>query len=379
MKLTANIKLNPTPEQHAVLKKTLEVSNQACNAISKIAWDKKQFGQFNLHKIVYHDIKNRFSLSAQMTVRCIAKVADAYKLDKKTQRTFKQYSAQPYDDRIFRLMADDLVSIWALDGRQKIPFQCGDYQRELLKTRKGEVDLMLIKGIFYLACTCDVDEDTLINPEDILGIDLGVVNIAVDSKGNCYSGKAVEKYRKRISKQRQQLQKIGSRSAKRKLKEISRRQADFQKDVNHCISKTIVTEAKRSCLSIALEDLKGIRKGIKARKSGRARLHNWGFHQLKSFIGYKAKRFGIPVIFVDPKYTSQTCPECGFVSRKNRPGRDIFRCCSCGFSQPADNVAALNIRAKAFVNKPMVTGTYVDNFMHTISSSYKPTALADGI
>ena len=47
MKLTANIKLNPTPEQHAVLKRTLEVSNQACNAISKIAWDKKQFGQFN--------------------------------------------------------------------------------------------------------------------------------------------------------------------------------------------------------------------------------------------------------------------------------------------------------------------------------------------
>jgi len=378
MKLTANIKLSPTPEQYEVLKKTLETANQACNTISQTAWDNRQFGQFNLHKLVYHEIKNSFNLSAQMTVRCIAKVADAYKLDKKTPRTFKQHSAQPYDDRIFRLMSDDRVSIWTLDGRQKIPFQCGEYQRELFKTRKGEVDLMLIKGIFYLACTCDVDEDTLINPEDVLGIDLGVINIAVDSNGNCYSGKAVEKYRKRMARQRQQLQKIGSRSAKRKLKKISGKQAKFQKDVNHCISKTIVTEAKRSCLSIALEDLKGIRKGIKARKSGRARLHNWGFYQLKSFIEYKAKRFGIPVIFVDPKYTSQTCPECGSVNRKNRPDRDTFRCCSCGFSQPADNVAALNIRAKALVNEPMVTGTYVGSLLHTISSSYKPPALAGG-
>ena len=378
MKLTANIKLNPTPKQYEFLKQTLDISNQACNFISQVAWENKKFGQFELHKLVYYDIKSRFSLSAQMTVRCIAKVADAYKIDKKIQRTFKQYSAQPYDDRIFRLMADDIVSIWTLEGRQKVPFQCGDYQRKLLETRKGEVDLMFIKGGFYIACTCDIDEDDLINPEDVLGIDLGVVNIAVDSKGICYSGKAVEKYRKRMARQRQQLQKIGSRSAKRKLRKISRKQARHQKDVNHCISKTIVTEAKRSRLAIALENLKGIRKGIKARKSGRARLHNWGFYQLKSFIEYKAKRLGVPVIFVDPKHTSQTCPECGSVSRKNRPDRDTFKCCSCGFSQPADNVAALNIRAKAIVNSPMVAETYVDKFVHTISSSYKSSALADG-
>lgn len=367
MKLTANIKLNPSPEQHEALKKTLKVSNRACNAISKIAWDNKQFGQYYLHKLVYYDIKTKFNLSAQVTVRSIAKVADAYKLDKKTQRIFKQYSAQPYDDRIFRMMSDDMVSIWTLDGRQKIPFQCGDYQRKLLKTRKGEVDLMLIKGIFYIACTCDIDEDDLLNPEDILGIDLGIVNLAVDSKGNCYSGKKVEKYRKRMARQRQQLQKIGTRSAKRKLKKISRKQNRYQKDVNHCISKTIVTEAKRSRLAIALENLKGIRKGVKARKPGRARLHNWGFYQLKSFIEYKAKRFGIPVVFVDPKYTSQTCPECGTVSKKNRPDRDTFRCCSCGFSRPADNVAALNIRALAFVNEPMVTGMCVNNSLHTFN------------
>lgn len=359
MKLTANIKLNSNPDQFDTLKSTLKVCNDACNWISKQAWDNRVFGQYNLHKIAYYQVKDKYNLSAQMVVRCIAKVADAYKLDTKTQRTFKQYSAQPYDDRIFRLMADDKVSIWTFNGREKIPFQCGDYQRELLKIRKGEVDLMLIQGIFYLACTCEIDEDSLINPVDVLGIDLGIINIAVDSKGNCYSGKAVEKYRKRMTRQRQQLQKIGTRSAKRKLKKTSHKQSKYQKNVNHCISKAIVTEAKRSCFSIALENLKGIRKGIKARKSERARLHNWGFYQLRQFIEYKAQRFGIPVIFVDPKYTSQTCPECDNISKKNRSNRDSFKCCSCGFSQPADNVAALNIRAKALVNEPMVMETCV--------------------
>lgn len=168
MKLTANIKLDTNIDQFNALKTTLEASNVACNWISGQAWDKRVFGQYNLHKFVYHETKEKFGLSAQMVVRSIAKVADAYKLDKKTIRKFKKHSAQPFDDRIFRMMADDRISIWTLDGRQKIPFQAGDYQRKLLETRKGEVDLMLIQGIFYLACVCSVDEDALINPQDIV-------------------------------------------------------------------------------------------------------------------------------------------------------------------------------------------------------------------
>lgn len=359
MKLTANIKLNTTPEQHTTLKETLERANQACNAISQVAWDQQIFGQYKLHKLVYFDIKEQFNLTAQMIVRCIAKVADAYKIDKKTIRRFKKHGAQPYDDRILRIMKDDIVSIWALGGRLKVPFQCGDHQRTLLATRKGEVDLMLIKGVFYLACVCDVDEDDIIDPQDILGVDLGIVNIAVDSTGKHFTGKKVEVYRKKMHNRKKNIQKKGTRSAKRKLKKISGKLARYQKDTNHCISKTIVSKAKRLCSSIALENLTGIRKDIKARKSGRARLSNWGFHQLGEFVKYKAQRAGIPIHLVDPRYTSQTCPECGHVDRKNRPTRDSFICKSCGFSLPADYIAALNIRAKALVSEPMVTSCRV--------------------
>src|SRR5690606_37816735 len=48
-----------------------------------------------------------------------------------------------------------------------------------------------------------------------------------------------------------------------------------------------------------------------------ARLSNWGFHQLRSFVSYKAALLGVPVLLVDPRNTSRTCPECGHVAKEN--------------------------------------------------------------
>ena len=89
MKLVANLKLTPTPEQHAALLDTLKMSNRACTWLAKEAWETQTFGQFALHKLTYGRCRDPFGLAAQMTVRCIAKVADAYKLDRKTRRRFQ--------------------------------------------------------------------------------------------------------------------------------------------------------------------------------------------------------------------------------------------------------------------------------------------------
>jgi putative transposase len=126
MKLVANIKLHPTAEQHAILLNTLETANAACTWIAGQAWTSKIFGQFQLHKLAYATCRARFKLSAQMVVRCIAKVADAYTLDRKTRRRFRKHAAQPYDDRIFRCRSDTEISLWTLAGRLTIPYQCGE-------------------------------------------------------------------------------------------------------------------------------------------------------------------------------------------------------------------------------------------------------------
>ena len=147
MKLTAQLKLQPTPEQSNALKRTLETANAACNAISDVAWNTRTFGKFALQTRCYQDVRATFSLSAQMVVRAIAKVGDAYKLDKETQRTFRPLASIAYDDRIRSFaLPDSSISIWTLNGRQSIPFVCGDRQRQMLQTRQGESDLLFHRG-----------------------------------------------------------------------------------------------------------------------------------------------------------------------------------------------------------------------------------------
>lgn len=354
MKLTSNIKLQCSKEQHQKLLDTLITCNNACNYVSEFAFENKIFNQFKLHKAVYYVIREKFKLSAQMTVRCIAKVAHSYKLSKKTQTKFKKYSGQPFDSRIFRFMKNDIVSITTLTGREQIPFQCGEYQRQLLPTQKGEVDLLYIKKQFYIACPCDVTEEQIQEAKGVLGVDLGIVNIAVDSEGTFYSGRDVEIYRKKMLNRRKNLQKKGTKIAKRKLKAISKKQQRFQRDKNHCISKAIVEKAKRLRYSIKLENLQGIRDRIKANKSTRSKIANWGFYQLKSFIEYKAKIKGVLVEFIDSTNTSNTCPKCQYISKSNRRTQAIFKCKQCSFEANADLVASWNIRDKAVVNRPMV-------------------------
>jgi predicted transposase len=198
MKLIAQVKLLPTKEQHNALVDTLSTTNEACNYISQHAWDTRTFRQYDIHKAVYYEVRSRFSLSAQMTVRAIAKVADAYKLDKKTQRIFKTTGGVAYDDRILSYnLSRSTVSIWTTAGRLTIPFTCGERQKELLKTQRGESDLILFKGNFYLLATCDIDEPTPKDVERVLGIDLGIVNIATTSDGDTFAGNAINNVRHR--------------------------------------------------------------------------------------------------------------------------------------------------------------------------------------
>ena len=106
VKLIAQVKLNPTKAQAKLLKQTIEQANATCDAISKLAFHSQTFGQYAIHQAYYAQIRESSGLSAQIVVRCIAKVADAYKLDKKTQRKFKPLGAIAYDDRILTWKTD---------------------------------------------------------------------------------------------------------------------------------------------------------------------------------------------------------------------------------------------------------------------------------
>jgi len=353
MRLTIQLKLQPTPAQADALRRTLVRANAACASISTIAWEAKTFRQFAIHKLCYKGVRETFDLAAQLTVRCISKVADAYKLDTKRLRTFSPLGAIAYDDRILYFnRAEPEISIWTLDGRQTMRFLCGERQRALLQTRRGETDLALVNGAWYLFAVCEVETPEPIDVEGVLGIDMGVTNIAVDSDGEIHSGKATKNIRYRHRSLRNKLQRKRTHGARRRLKQLAGQEYRFATWVNHNLSKRIVAKAEGTKRAIALEDLTHIRTRVTARRSQRATLHSWAFLQLRLFIVYKAALAGVPVHFVDPRNTSRTCPKCGCIDKKNRKTQASFICTRCGFAGLADVIAAGTIASRAPVSAP---------------------------
>jgi IS605 OrfB family transposase len=244
------------------------------------------------------------------------------------------------------------VSIWSTAGRLKgVAFTGHAEQLAVLAGhRQGESDLLFRDGKWFLIATCETPEKSLnTHPAGFLGADLGIVNIAATSDGERHCGRRINRKRESDRKLRRKLQKKNTKSAKRRAKKHAGKEARRNKDINHKISKRIVAEAERTGRGIALETLTGIRERARLRKPQRTTLHSWPFAQLGSFIVYKAKRAGVPVVYVDPAYTSQECSKCHHIERGNRPAQARFACRSCGFVEHADHNSSHNIAHRGWM------------------------------
>jgi IS605 OrfB family transposase len=366
MQQTMVIKLAPEPTQHASLLRTLETFNAACNDIAATAFAEQCANKIELQKLVYYDIRQRFGLSAQMTIRAIGKVAEAYKRDRKIQPRFRLHGAMTYDERILSFPRVDRVSLLTQDGRAEMSFRFGAYQQARWDRVRGQADLLYRHGTFYLAVTVDAPEAAPSEPAEYVGVDLGIITLAATSDGELLNHTTGSKHAHvnevcaRYSCFRAKLQKKGTKSAKRLLKMRSGRERRFCRDVNHCLSKAIVSTAQGTGRGVALEDLKYIRERIRVRgtvnRRNRRVQHSWAFAQLRSFIAYKAQVAGVRVVLVDPAYTSHTCSRCGQCERGNRVSQAKFLCRRCGFSCHADVNAAENIRRAAVIPPDAAVG-----------------------
>jgi IS605 OrfB family transposase len=257
----------------------------------------------------------------------------------------------------------DRVSLLTLSGRVLVPFVLGKYQSEQFTHAKGQADLVLRHdGKWFLLVAVDVPEAASIPTTDFLGVDFGVANIATTEDEDQIRGDKVDTVRRRYGKRRKALGRAAGakrrqgkrpKNIRRALKRTRAKEARFRRHENHCISKKIVATAKGTDRGISLEDLTGIRERVTARGGEqRNRLSGWSFFQLRSFIEYKAKLAGVPVVLVDPRNTSRTCPECGHCEKGDRKSQSEFECRACGYTAHADLVGARNIgfRARASSN-----------------------------
>ena len=365
MKLTLQTQLFPDREQQRKLLAAMEAFNAAADWLAGEAFKLQTANKVKLQQLYYRKLREQFRLSAQMAIRCTAQVCEAFSRDRQLRPRFKKYASVPYDQRLLSFKGLDRVSLLTLEGRVIVPLVMGLYQQARFSGTYGQCDLVRRRdGKWFLLVTIEVPDGAPLLITDFLGVDLGVENLATDSTGQIFSGTDLERTRQQRHCQRQRLQQArekrkarGSRpkQIRRKLKKVAGKEARFRQHTNHVISKQLVAKATDTGCGIALENLKGIRARARFRQSQRARMSGWGFFQLRAFIEYKAQLSGIPVVAVDPKYTSQMCSNCGHTEKANRPSQSRFRCQRCGFELHADINAALNVRARAKVNSLKVS------------------------
>jgi putative transposase len=362
---TIACKLAPTPEQRAELDATLVAFADACNFIADVVRQIHSSNKVKVQHACYTEVRSRFGLSANLVIRAIAHVCAALKVKSKVHSTFEPTSVD-YDQRIFSFREWDwTLSLTLLHTRARLETVLGDYQKGRLKGQTP-TSATLVKrrdGTFFLHVQIKRTVPASYTPTNTLGVDLGRRRVAVDSDTRPYEATEVQRLRAHYSKVRCSLQRKGTKEAKRLLKRLSGRETRHMRAINHTISQQIVQTARATQRQIALEDLEGIRQRTKVRKPQRYHHHSWAFFQLRQFVAYKAQTAGVPVVLVDPAYTSKTCHLCGH--RGHRSGLK-FSCTRCNVVMDADWNAAMNIAA---------TGAAVTRLEDASHESVKAAAL----
>jgi len=383
MERTIVVPLNPTPEQAQILKTTLEQHTACFNAVACEGFSTACSNGMELHKRTYYPLRAEYpDLPAQLVCAARVKATEAVK----SALTWKVKKEQAYSKKIARALLQgkpalplkpvrcprselaairyDQRSYWVkwgtltcslatIHGRVELALSVPAHLVQYVGNKPCSADLCYRKGRFTLHIVVELPAPSIPSTNEVIGVDLGLNHPAVTSKKQFLGEKRWKEQERRTFRLKRKLQAKGTKSAKRHLKKLSGKQFRRRRDHDHVLSKRIIQHATPGS-TLALENLKNIRetsrmgrgKQASKKRDNKRRLHSWSFAQLYCFIEYKAEAWGICVVKIDPRHTSQTCSHCGYQHRSNRRSQSLFLCRTCGYNLNADLNAAKNIREK---------------------------------
>lgn len=367
---TVACKLKAPVKIVAEIDETLQVFAAACEWVNDNT-PLELTNKAKMQKLVYNEVRLKFGLSSNLAIQALRRVCANRKTARQKKSNVRQFSptSVSYDARIFSFKEFDYtVSLKLIRSRVKFELDLGNYQRGILKGQEPKSATLVKRrnGEYYIHINLDNETPEPIATKQVLGVDLGRVDIAYTSDGDSWSGQQLEKVRNKYAILRLVLQKqasLGTRSSRRRcrqlLKRLSGNEKRFQKHINHEISRQLVNNAVASSRAISLEDLTGIRERTNQQprnKQERRKSNNWAFYQLRQFLTYKCILAGVPLLFVNPAYTSKSCHKCLHIG--NRNGKS-FRCVnpSCNWKGDPDYNGAKNIAALGLtINQPGGSG-----------------------
>ena len=380
---TMKLRIYPSNEQVQQLQRLTEVYCQACNFVSAYIFEHDfELNSAKINKALYHKIRGTFGLKAQLTQSVFRTVTARYKTVKeqffqnpykfKDEYTGKHYTVykdlhwlrkplnfhRPQADLVRSrdycfLQKGRMLSLNTLGNRIEVGYEdeCfHDYFDGTWTFGTGKIVGLKGKWYFHLPVSRDIEEFNVANVKHVVGIDRGLrfLTAVYDEQGKCSFDRGGEILRKRAEfvKTRKNLQKKGTRSAKRRLRILSGRENRWMSDINHQISKTLVQKYGPDTV-FAIEDLTGVsfeESNLQGTKKQNYEKRSWAFYQLEQFLTYKAAENRSAVIKVDPWCTSQRCPKCGAVRKEQRHHHEHEYVCSCGYRANDDLTGARNIQ-----------------------------------
>ena len=382
---TLKLKLLIDQRESELLNEVSRLYNEVCNAVSAHIFENNfQLNFITLQREIYNDLRERFGLNSQMTVSALKTVTARYKAVKEQLRAnpmkfrdkyTKEFFTVPRDlfwlekpllfqspqacfvrKRNYRILQDGRLSLTGINGTIKVEFDAPPKFNERVAAgwKLGTATLILRKKTWYLCVPMEsTEKTTMLERKEIrriVGIDRGLINLLCtadsDEKTTFYSGRKIVDKRNKYAKVRRELQTKRTRSARKRLKSLGRRENRWMTNVNHVLSKALVERYGEGTLFV-LEDLKGVsfdEKNLGHRNSkSRQNLRSWTFYQFEQFLTYKVEASGSRVLKVPAKYTSQRCPKCGVVDKTQRDHDAHEYRCHCGFRTNDDRVGALNL------------------------------------
>lgn len=373
--LTLKIKLNINKNISNIFDDTIKHYTDSFNRVVTYGWENNIAKGIPLHHATYYEERENTDLPSQLVCSARVKATEVLKsakaLKQKGTKVTKPVSERcpvRYDARSCTVkLAKGCATIATNEGRQRVTFDLPEYYKPRIGWKVCSSDLCKVDGQYFLHVVVEGETPKLQPNGKVTGVDLGVNRPAVTSDNKFLGSKYWKEIEARNFRLKRALQAKGTKSAKRKLKELSGKVNRFRNDCDHVLSKRIVSSVEAGH-TIALENLTDIRTRVKARKKVRRRLHAWSFARLKAYIEYKALMRGVEVVVVDPRYTSQKCNACKYTAKANRRNQSEFKCRKCGYQHNADLNAAKNIRDNHLaslgisevsglpVNQPIVTG-----------------------
>ncbi len=370
MILSRKLKLNPTQEQKLILSETLQQYKRAISLPLSYGFKNKISNGTELHKFSYFTLREQTDLPSQLVCSSRCKATEILKsIRSKTKGKFNTKEPKSHRFPTIRFdmnscsIKENTIRLSTIKGRIEVPFIRYPFINTNWKNISATCELQYkySKDEWYIIIFLNIEPKQLKSENKVVGIDRGCKHIAVLSNNQFFNSEELSKTKNKYNYLRKKLQSKGTKSAKRLLCRLSGKENRFVRDVNHRISKQIVNLPFDT---FVLEKL-NIRTKKKYGKKFNKILSNWSWKQLETFLSYKAELSGKKVCFVDARYTSQKCSNCGHTEKSNRKSQSLFTCKRCNLTLNADLNASRNIKQNYLTTLGISSSSRVSSITHT--------------